>query len=268
MSKFRLLLVALLVVSAAAQRITPQTLAKIYDNAVHDFAVGSYYQALDEFGYLAKFPKSRHFLPSLYMLANTYLYIGKRVGDKKYLWSAINYLNLYIAKGGHKDAKYYHLKGLIYENLGFYERAFTNYKMALKRAQKKHEKLDILMGLLRSAVWLGKMDLATRYMVILDIEELSKKQRKEFVFLQGMYHFAKGEYKKALEFFKKSYKEFESFLIENPHYYYLVAESAYRYGDYHFSELLFRRILNYVRNKDVVQKSLLRLGDIKFLQKD
>ncbi|WP_201332486.1 tetratricopeptide repeat protein [Nitratiruptor sp. YY09-18] len=268
MSKFKHLLLLFAVVFATAQTVTPKVLDKIYKNALHDFRVGSYYQALDEFNYIIKYPKSKYFLPSLFMLAYTYLYIGKRIGDKKYLWSAVNYLNLYVAKGGKKDAKYYYLKGLIYENLGFFERAYTSYKMALEKSIDKSEKLNILMGLLRSAVWLGKMDLATKYYVILNIEQLSAKQQKEFSFLQGMYYFAKKDYKKALQFFKKTYKEFESYLIENPQYYYLVAESAYRYGDYRFSELLFRRILTYVRNKEVIQKSLLRLGDIKFLQKD
>ncbi len=243
-----------------------KTLRFIYQNAVHDFDVGSYYQALDEFGYIIKFPKSRYLLPSLYMLAYTYLYIGKRVGDKKYLWDALNYLNLYLAKGGKKDAKYYYLKGLIYENLEFYDRAYTNYKLALERSHDKHFRLDIVMGLLRSSVWLHHIDQADRYMLILSIEALGKKQRKEFVFLQGMYHFAKKEYKKALEFFKKTYKEYESYLIENPKYYLLVAETAYRKGDLQFSEMLFRRILNYVKNKEVLPQALLRLGDIKFLE--
>lgn len=245
-----------------------KTLRFIYDNAVHDFEVGSYYQALDEFSYIIKQPASPYLLPSLYMLAYTYLYIGKRVGDKKYLWDAINYLNLYLAKGGAKDDKYYFLKGLIYENLGFYERAYTNYKLALKRATDKKFRLDILMGLLRSSVWLGYMDQADRYMVILGIETLGKKQQKEFDFLQGMYHFAKKEYKKALPFFQKTYKEFESYLIDNPRYYLLVAETAYRIGDLRFSEMLFRRILNYVKNKEILPQALLRLGDIKFLKKE
>ncbi|BCD61859.1 hypothetical protein NitYY0826_C0722 [Nitratiruptor sp. YY08-26] len=241
---------------------------RVFENAMRDFRYGSYYRALDEFTYLTKFPQSPYYLQSLFMVAHTYLYIGKRIGDKKYLWSAINYLNTYLAKGGKKDSEYYYLKGNIYENLGFYERAFSNYKIAFKQATTKKEKLNILMGLLRTAVWLKRMDLATKYMLILTIENLEKKQKKEFAFLQGMYYFAKGEYGKALEFFKKTYRDFESYLIDNPSYYYYVAENAYRYGDLKFAELLFRRILNYVKNKEVLQKALLRLGDIKFLQKD
>ena len=240
----------------------------VFKNALRDFRFGSYYQALDEFGYVAKFPDSPYYLQSLFMLAHTYLYIGKRLGDKNYFWSAISYLNLYLAKGGEKDYRFYSLKANIYENLGFYERAFALYKMALQRASKKSEKLPIVMGLLRTAVGLQRIDLATRYLLILSIEDLSEKQKKEFDFLQGMYYFAKKEYGKAIEFFKKTYKEFESFLIDNPTYYYLVAETAYRNGEIQFAQMLFRRILNYIKNKEVVQRSILRLGDIKFLQND
>ena len=241
-------------------------LSTVYDNAVRDFRFGSYYDALDEFAYLAKFPNTPYYLSSLFMLANTYLYIGKRTGDKKYFWAAQNYLNLYLAKGGKKSADYYYLKANIFENLGFYERALANYTIALSKAQEKPQKLKIVMGLLRSSVWLHKIDMATRYLLILSIESLGKNQKKEFQFLQGMYHFAKKEYEKALKYFKKTYRNYESFLIDNPQYYYLVAETAYRLGDLRFAEQLFRRILSYVKNKDVLQKSLLRIGDIKFLQ--
>ena len=242
--------------------------AFVFKNAMKNFRYGSYYQALDEFSYVAKFPQSPYYLSSLFMLAHTYLYIGKRVGDKNYFWSALNYLNLYLARGGEKNYKFYTLKAQIYENLGFYERAFALYKMALAKAAKKSEKLPIVMGLLRTAVWLQRIDLATKYLLILSIESLSKEQKKEFTFLQGMYYFAKKEYQKALEYFKQTYKDFESFLIDNPSYYYFVAETAYRNGDLKFAQMLFRRILNYIKNREVVQKSLLRLGDIKFLQKD
>ena len=241
-------------------------ISMVYQNALRDFRIGSYYDALDEFAYVARFPNTPYYLSSLFMLANTYLYIGKRLGDKKYLWAAQNYLNLYLAKGGEKDAQYYYLKANIFENLGFYERALANYTIALTKAKEKSQKLKIVMGLLRSSVWLRKLDMATRYLLILSIESLSKEQKKEFEFLQGMYFFAKKEYVKALPYFKRTYKNYESFLIDNPHYYYLVAETAYRLGDLHFAEQLFRRILSYVKNKEVLQKALLRIGDIKFLE--
>ena len=270
MLKFRhFLLLCIVSFSLSAAQISQKqekVLQFIYNNALHDFQVGSYYQALDEFNYLTKH-NSPYLLPSLYMMAYTYLYIGKRIGDKKYLWDALNYLNLYFVRGGTKDAKYYFLKGLIYENLGFYDRAFTNYKLALQNAHDKHFRLDILMGLLRSSVWLHHIDQADRYLLILSIESLQEKQKKEFVFLQGMYYFAKKEYKKAFSFFKRTYKEFESYLIANPTYYLLVAETAYRKGDLQFSQMLFRRILNYIKNKNVLPHALLRSGDIAFLQR-
>ncbi len=271
MSKYRLLWLILLVGFAWAkepQTVTPKYLKIVYHNAIHDFRIGSYYEALDEFSYLTKFPDSPYYLPSLFMLANTYLYIGKRTGEKRYLWAAQNYLNTYLAKGGKKDANYYYLKANILENLGFYERAMANYEIALTKAQKKRKKLKVLMGLLRSAVQLHKMDMATRYLLILSIESLQPKAKKELDFLRGMFYFAQKDYTKALKYFRKTYKEFESFLIENPEYYYLVAETAYRYGDLQFANQLFRRILNYVKNKEVLQKALLRLGDIKFLEQE
>ncbi len=240
----------------------------VFRNAMRDFRYGSYYEALDEFGYLAKFPDNPFYLRSLYMLANTYLHIGKRTGKKRYFWSAINYLNLYLSQGGKKDADYYYLKASIYENLGFYEKALANYKIALNMAKSKPKQLQIIIGLFRTSVMFERLDLATRYMLILSLESLQEDQKKEFAFLQGFYYFIKKEYKKAITFFKKSYKEYESYLIDNPEFYYLVAETAYRVGEKRFSERLLRRILNYVKNEDVLQKALLRLGDIKFLQKD
>ena len=254
--------------NSTQQNLDDKRITFIFHNAMRDFRHGSYYQALDEFDYIAKFPQSPYYLQTLFMLAKIYLYIGKRLGDKKYLWTAINYLNLYLAKGGKKDYDFYRLKANIYENLGFYERAFALYKLALGKIDKKNQELPIIMGLLRTAVWLQRIDLATKYLLLLSIENLSTQEQKELIFLQGMYYFAKKDYDKAIEFFKKTYKDFESFLIENPPYYYLVAETAYRIGNLQFAQMLFRRILTYIKNKQVVQKAILRLGDIKFLQKD
>ena len=238
----------------------------LYKSAVRDYRIGSYYNALDEFTHIIKYPQSPFYLDALKMLAKTYLNIGKRTGNKKYLWSAQNFLNLYLAKGGKRDSDYYYVKGEIFEILGFYERALSNYKLALQFAGDKKEKLKIIIGILRSSVWLKKLDIATKYMVILNIEMLTKEQKKEFEFLKGMYYFVKGDYAKAIEFFQKSYRYNESFLIDNPEYYYIVAETAYRIGDIDFARKLFRRIINYVKHKEVIQKSLLRLGDIKFLE--
>ncbi len=274
MSKFnRLFLLFLLFVSLYGQDVTKKSTPQrryfkiLFQNGIRDFRVGSYYDALDEFNYLARFPGTPYYLPSLLMLAKTYLYIGKRTGEKRYFWSALNFLNRYLAKGGEEGSEYYMTKAKIYENLGFYERALSYYKMALNFAKSKKEKIDIVIGILRSAVWMRRLDIATRYMVILSIESLTKKEKKEFEFLQGMYYFDKGDYKKALLFFRKTYRDFENYLIDNPQYYYMVAETAYRLGRLDFARRLFKRILTYTKNKDVRQKSLLRLGDIYFLQK-
>ncbi|MRJ02212.1 MAG: hypothetical protein GXO19_04085 [Epsilonproteobacteria bacterium] len=237
-----------------------------FKSGLRDYKIGSYYDALNEFNHLAKYPDNPYYLDSLKYLAKTYLQIGKRTGEKKYLWTAQKILNTYLSKGGVKDADYYYTKASIFEVLGFYERALANYKIALPLAHKRSTQLQIVIGILRSAVWLKKLDVATRYIVILNIESLSKSQMKEFQFLKGMYHFVKGEYDRALQYLRKSYREYENFLIENPQYYYIVAENAYRLGDLDFAERLFRRILNYIKNRDVIQKSLLRLGDIKFLK--
>ena len=140
--------------------------------------------------------------------------------------------------------------------------------MALKKAKDKKTKLDIIMGLLRTAVRLNHLDIANRYLLILSVEDLTKRQKKEFTFLQGMLYFFKKDYRKALHYFRKTFKEFENYLIDNPSYYYLVAETAYRYGDYKFSEFLFKRILKFVKNRNILQKTLLRLGDINFLKED
>ncbi len=237
---------------------------KLFQDALQDFKYGSYYQALDEFLEVAKYPTGKYFLNSLYMLASTYLYIGKRTGDKKYLWSALNYLNLYLAKGGKESSEFYYLKGYIYENLGFYEKALANYKLALEVAKDKKEKLKVAIGLLRAAIMSGKLDTASHYLEILEVEKLTPKQRKELQFLKGLYHFANKNYPKAIEFFKNSYRENEEYLIENPQYYYIVAETAYRLGDLNFSQYLFRRILTYVKSQEILQKTLLRLGDLQF----
>ncbi len=269
MSKFKFLLILLTSLWADTNSTLDfSNLEYLYKSGLRDYKIGSYYNALDEFSHIVKFPQSPYYLDSLKMLAKTYLNIGKRTGEKRYLWSAQNFLNLYLAKGGKKDSDYYYVKGKIFEILGFYERALSNYKLALEFAKSKREKLDIIIGILRSSVWLKRLDIATKYIVILNIEMLSKEQRREFEFLKGMFYFVKGEYSKAISFFQKSYRHYESFLIDNPEYYYIVAETAYRIGDIDFARKLFRRIINYVKHKEVMQKALLRLGDIKFLEGD
>jgi len=241
---------------------------KTFKDGMKDFKVGSYYEALGEFLEVTKYPDSPYFLDSLFMLASTYLYIGKRTGEKRYFWNALNYLNLYLSKGGEDSRKFYYLKGYIYENLGFYEKALASYKLALEKSKTKKEKIKIAIALLRTALMSNKIDEARYYLSILEVEDLTPKQKKELQFLKGLYHFIQKEYQQALNYFRKSYKEFEEYLIENPQYYYLVAETAYRVGDLNFSEYLFRRILNYVKNQEILQKTLLRLGDLQFRKGD
>ncbi|BAF69734.1 tetratricopeptide repeat protein [Nitratiruptor sp. SB155-2] len=236
----------------------------VYENALRDFRVGSYYDALNEFSYVAKFPDTPYFLDALYQLAKTYLAIGKRTGEKKFFWSALNYLNLYIGRGGVDDAKYFYLKALILENLGFYERALALYQLGLAKAENDSIKKDILIGMLRTAVLAKKSDLFTKYMIMLSVEKLTKEQKKEYRFIRGLSYFYQGNYENAIRLLLQTYKEYEEYLIDNPQFYYIVAENAYRYGEYKTAKQLFKRILKYVKNRDVLQKTLLRLGDIAF----
>ncbi|BCD59920.1 MULTISPECIES: tol-pal system YbgF family protein [unclassified Nitratiruptor] len=235
----------------------------VYENALRDFRVGSYYDALNEFSYVVKFPNTPYFLDALYQLAKTYLAIGKRTGEKKFFWSALNYLNLYLGRGGVDNAKYYYLKALILENLGFYERALALYQLGLAKADNQIKE-DILIGMLRTAALEKKTNLFTKYMIMLSIENLSKEQKKEYRFIQGLFYFYQDEYEKARRLLLQTYKEYEEYLIDNPQFYYIVAENAYRYGEYKTAKQLFKRILKYVKNRDVLQKTLLRLGDIAF----
>jgi len=234
----------------------------VFKNAIRDYSLGSYYEALDEFLYIVKNPKSPFYKKSLLMLGKVYLQIGKRTGVKKYLWTANSYLNLYAAKEKNLDWNYYYTKAHIFEILEFYEKALANYKISLFKTEKEEEQINSIIGILRVAVWLKKLDLVTKYMVILNVTNLKKEQKKEIEFLKGMQLFVEDKYKKAFKYFLKTYREFESYLIDNPQYYYLVAESTYRTGDIKFSEQLFRRILNLIKNREVLKKALLRMGDI------
>ena len=238
----------------------------VFKNGVHDYNVGSYYDALDEFTYVSKFPNSPYFLDSLYYLAKTYLAIGKRTGEKKFFWGALNYINLYLSRGGKESADYYFLKGLIFENLGFYERSIAIYEMGLKKAQSQRERVKLLIGLLRAAALANRKDMFLKYRILISMETLTKEQRKELEFIKGLYYFYQGEYNKAFEYLLKTYRKFEDYLIDNPEFYYIVAEDAYRKQDLRLARQLFKRILKYVKNRDVLQKTLLRLGDIAFLQ--
>lgn len=239
-----------------------------YKNALKDYSLGSYYEALDEFFKIIKNPKSPYFAESLLMLSKVYLQIGKRTGIKKYLWTSLNYLNFYIPKAKNLDWDYYYTRGNIYEALEFYEQALTNYKFSLQKALKEQEDIDSIIAILRVAAWLKRLDLVTKYEIIVETSKLEKNQKKELEFIKGMQLFIEGKYNEAFRYFLKTYKYFESYLIDNPNYYYVVAESAYRKGDIQFAKQLFRRILNLIKNREVLKKSLLRMGDILLKQGD
>ncbi len=240
----------------------------IYKNALRDYYLGSYYEALDEFIKIIKNPKSPYFAKSLLMLSKVYLQIGKRTGLKKYLWTSLSYLNLYIPKAKKLDWDFYYTKGNIYEALEFYENALPSYKLSLQKASKEDQEIDSIIAILRVAAWLKKIDLVTKYVILVNMAKLKKNQKKELNFIKGMQLFIKEKYSQSFKYFLKTYKEFESYLIDNPNYYLMVAESAYRKGDIGFSKILFRRILNLIKNKEVIKKSLLRMGDILIKEGD
>ncbi len=234
----------------------------LFKNAMRDYELGSYYEALDEFLQIIKNPKSPFYTDSLLMLGKVYLQIAKRTGMKKYLWTADSYLNIYSSKAKKLGWEYYYTKANIYETLGFYEKALAHYRRSLQKSVAEREQIESIIGILRVAVWLKKLDLVTKYMIILNVSTLQKEQKKELDFIKGMELFNQQKYKEAFRYFEKTYREFESYLIDNPEYYYLVAETAYRKGDIKFAEKLFRRILNLIKNREVLKKALLRMGDI------
>lgn len=239
----------------------------IYKNALKDYSLGSYYEALDEFLQIVKNPKSPYYAKSLLMLSKVYLQIAKRTGIKKYLWTSLYYLNFYIPKAKKLDWDYYYTRGNIFETLGFYEKALADYKISLQKAPKNKE-IDSIIAILRVAAWLKKLDLVTKYEILVNMAQLEKNQKKELEFIKGMQLFMEEKYNEAFKYMLKTYREFESYLIDNPSYYYMVAESAYRKGDIQFAKQLFRRILNLIKNREVLKKSLLRMGDILLKQAD
>jgi len=236
--------------------------AFIFNNALRDYLLGSYYEALDEFLQILKNPDSKYYKKSLLMLGKVYLQIAKRTGIKKYLWTANSYLNIYASKVDNLDWDYYYTKANIYENLEFYEKALANYTRSIRKTDSEEKQTKTIIAILRIAAWLKKLDLATKYTIVLNIAHLQKEQKNELEFIKGMQLFVDGKYKEAFKYFLKTYREFESYLIDNPNYYFIVAETAYRKGDIKFCEQLFRRILNLIKNREVLKKSLLRMGDI------
>ena len=234
----------------------------LYKEGVKNYKYGSYYEAIDTFLKISKNPASPYYLNSLLYLAKVYLQVGKRSGIKKYFWIAVNYINIYASKIKDLNWDYYYTKASIFEMLGFYEKALANYKISLFKAKKDYEEVKSIIGALRVAVWEKRVDLVTKYMVLLNMAHLKSEDKKEVEFIKGMKLFFEEKYKRAFEIFLRTYKEFEFFLIENPNYYLYVAETAYRNNLIKLSERLFRRILTLVKNKEVNRKVLLRIGDV------
>ena len=233
-----------------------------YKKGVQYYNYNSYYDALKQFQKLLKFTDSPYYNKTLFMLSKVYLKIGKRTGIKKYLWSSLYYLNTYASKTKKYNWEYYILKGNIYEAIGLYERAISVYKIASSYVKNDNQIIKTVIALLRASVGFGKMDYITRYMVQAGTQALKGKDRQEFEFIKGMVEFSNKNYEEAMKYFLKTYRKFEVYLIDNPEYYYIVAETAYRLGDYQFAKKLFRRITSVVKNSAVVRKSILRIADI------
>jgi TolA-binding protein len=238
----------------------------LYESAAEAFRNGSYYEAIDALASLVKNPDSPFFAPSLLLSGKTYLRVGNKTGIKKYLWTAAAYLNLYLAKVKSPEWEYFYTKGMVYENLGFPERAEVYYKTAIEKAKTKRDTASALIGLMRIAVWKKRLDLPTKYLILENVEMLKSGAADEYDFIKGMEWFLKKDYARALKHFQKTYRKNEHYLIDNPNYYLIVAESAYRDGQFRVAEHFFRRIIAVVKSRDVIQKAMMRMGDIAWRQ--
>jgi hypothetical protein len=238
------------------------------NKALKEYNVGSYYSALENVSKALSIAdkKSKDYRQALLLSAKIYLSIGQKTGMKQYLWNSVYFLNWYIASGGETNKDYYYTKGLVYERLGFYERAFTNYKIALFSSNSSNLTNKIILGMMRTSILLGNIDNITKYIIYL--APLESKESKELSFIMGMRAFYLKDYKTAFEYFKDTIANFEDYLLDNPEFYYIVAETAYRLKDYNLAKSIFRKITSYVKNDDVIRKSYLRLGDIASIEND
>lgn len=239
---------------------------RLYRTAKEAFKVGSYYEAVDALAVLVKDPDGAFFVPGLLLSGQTYLKIGSKTGVNKYLWNAEAYLNLYRGSVDTPVWEYYYIKGKVYENLDFPERAEVFFKQAIERAKTEQEIARALVGLMRIAVWKQRIDLPTKYLILENVAMLKSSATVEYDFIQGMAKFLKKEYAEALADFQNTYRRNEHYLIDNPEYYLLVAESAYRDGKYKIAEHFFRRIIAVTKSSDVIQKALMRMGDLAWRQ--
>jgi len=237
---------------------------KTFEKGVRQYSIGSYSTALEYFFKLLK-PNSPYYRETLLMLSRTYFAIGKKVGKKQYLWQALNYLQLYFIAMGEKELPwdYYYVKARIYESLGFYEQSLAIYRVAFLKAQSEEERIKTTVGIVRTAVWVRRPDVVEEYYILISTAKLSPEEEKEVEFVRGLMLFSRGKYERALPHFLKVYRRYESYLIDNPEYYFLVAENIYRMGKLTLAERLFRRIVSLTRSKEVIRKSILRLGDIE-----
>ena len=238
---------------------------KIYQKGLRQYRIGSYSTALNYFLELLK-PDSKYYKDALLMLSKTYYAIGKKTGLKKYLWQALNYLQLYFIEVGKGELPwdYYYTKARIYEALSFYEQALAVYRVAFLKARSKEEKVKTTVGIIRTAVWVRRPDIVEEYFILISTERnLIKEEEKEITFIKGLALFSRGKYQEAFPYFFRLYKEYEDYLIDNPSYYLLVAENIYRLGKYTVAEHLFRRIISFTRDKEVIRRAILRLGDIE-----
>ncbi len=249
--------------------LKPDKDAILFRKGVKQYSIGSYSTALDYFLKLLK-PGSRYYSPSLLMLSKTYYAIGRKTGNKKFFWQALNYLQLYFISLRNRKLPwdYYYTKARIYEALSFYEQALAVYRVAFLAAKNEQQRIDTTIGIVRTAVWSRRMDLVDEYFVLISTAKLTPQERKEVEFLKGLILFSQRKYREALPYFFKLYKEFEDYLIDNPDYYFLVAEDIYRTGDLTLAEQIFRRIVSLTKDPSTVRKATLRLGDIELKKKN
>lgn len=246
-----------------------EVLEEKYKLAVTMYKNGSYYSALNLITKILSDRDNPFYGKALFLAAKIYLHLGVKTGLKEFLQKAMYYLNTYSYTV--KDPynwEFYYIKGNIYENLFMYEMAMASYKMAFSKADDPKKQFKTVVAILRTAAWLKRMDIVTRYIVLVNLEQLSEKEKKEFEFVKGLVEFRKGNYKEAIKYLLPVYKNYEEFLIENPEYYLIVGENAYRIGSYDFAKKIFRRIVSIVKDESVIRRAFLRLGDIALKKGD
>jgi len=237
--------------------------AVTFKRGVSQYRNGSYYSAIDYFEKLLRNERSPYFNKALLMLSKVYLNIGRKTGRVKFLWRSLSYLQLYFSSSGKADWDYYQTKAKIFESLKFYERALTLYRISFLKAKSREQRIATTMGILRNAVFLKRYDIIDTYFILISTQKLNPLEEKEVRFIKGLILFFKGNYTEASKYFLPTYRQFESYLLENPEYYLLVAENLYRTGNYNLSEQLFRRIVSLTNDRYAIRKALLRLGDIE-----